>query len=374
MKVLQLTAHFHPNLGGVETHLNDLVTELQQRSFNIFVLTYIPLTTHTKYRLYEKKKDLIILRIPWIKGFFYRLVKYPILEFLYLLPGLFIVTPFVVLFFKPRVIHSHGLVAGTVAVIWGKLFRKRVIITTHSIYHFPNNGMYHNFVVWLFRNAEHILVLSQQSKHEIESLGISAEKISVFTYWVNQELFKPLDRVGQKKKFGLGNTFTLLFVGRLIEEKGIIVLLDAFNQIRDKMTLLIAGDGPLRYMVQKSANENPDIQYLGRVEQSQLPALYNAVDVLVVPSIHEEGFGRIILESLSCGTPVIASKRGGIVEAMDESVGTFVDMNVNNLKGMIEFMDRENNKNKNKREDIVAFAKKRFSKNNINAIINSYGQ
>lgn len=372
MKVLQLTCHFVPNLGGVETHLSDLVLELARRDFKIFVLSYRPLATKTEWKLYEKQKNLFILRIPWISGWFYRLVKNPILEFLYLVPGLFIITPFVLLLFRPRIIHSHGLAAGTAAVFWGKIFKKRVIVTTHSIYHFPEKGLYRDFVRWLFKSADHILALSNQSKKEIESLGIPPKKISVFTYWVDQKHFRPLNKEEQREKYKLGKSFIILFVGRLIAEKGILVLLDAFKQLRGDMKLLVAGDGPLRDTVAEYAKAKNDVLYLGRVEQENLPFLYNASDVLAVPSVHEEGFGRVILESLSCGMPVIASNRGGIREAMDESVGRLITVNAENLVLALKEFYNKRELFRKKREKIASYAKKRFGSDNIDVIINAY--
>lgn len=371
MKVLQLTAHFHPNLGGVETHLSDLVSELDKRDISTFVLTYIPLTTDVKYKLFEKRKSTNILRIPWIKGLFYKFVSHPVFEFLYLFPGLFFVTPFVLLSFHPKVIHSHGLVAGAVGVIWGKIFNRRVIVTTHSIYHFPKQGAYHHFVKWLFTNADHILTLSNQSKHEIENIGIASKKITVFTYWVDQSLFIPKDNTISRKKFKLGKEFIVLFVGRLVPEKGILVLLDAFENITTSR-LLIAGDGPLRPRVEERIKDKKNVTYLGRTLQNDLPDLYNVADVLIVPSIHEEGFGRIILESLSCGTPVIASKRGGIVEALDKSVGELIEVTPKNIKTALTEMQKHIKKYSG--NEIVSYAKMRFSANNINAIINAYEQ
>ena len=86
MKVLQLTVHYYPNVGGVETHLNDLVKGLVDSGNEVFVLTYNPLTTNISAKPFEKKRQLTVLRLPWFTGFFYKLVKNPFLEFLYLTP------------------------------------------------------------------------------------------------------------------------------------------------------------------------------------------------------------------------------------------------------------------------------------------------
>src|SRR5258708_970896 len=105
MRVLQLSVHFSPNVGGVETHLTDLVHGLARRNIDVFVLTYQPLMTNASWKVFEKEIKISILRLPWIPGFFYKFVKSPIVEFLYLTPGLFFTLPVVLLFYKTDVIH-----------------------------------------------------------------------------------------------------------------------------------------------------------------------------------------------------------------------------------------------------------------------------
>src|SRR6266498_480047 len=163
MNILQLTVHFSPNVGGVETHLTDLIKGLVKKKSNVFVLTYQPLMTQTNWKVLEKGQNYTIFRLPWIPGFFYAFIRNPIVEFLYLTPGLFLITPIVLLLNKSEVIHAHGLIAGFVGVFWGKFFEKKVILSTHSLYHFPASGLYHDFAKWIFENASSVLCLSNQS-------------------------------------------------------------------------------------------------------------------------------------------------------------------------------------------------------------------
>jgi len=246
MNILQLSCHFRPNVGGVETHLNDLVTELVRKKHNVFVLTYRPLMSDAKWKILEKQKGLTIFRIPWIKGYFYKLVKSPIVEFMYLLPGLFIVLPFVLFIKKFDVIHSHGLVAGFVGMFWGKVFDIKTVVSTHSVYEFPKNGLYPFFVKWMFNSTDKVLTLSKQSKKELVKLGVDEKKIGVFTYWVDLKKFQVTgDKMKVRKKLNLNCKFLVLFVGRLVEEKGILVLLEAAKKWNKNIKLVIAGTGPL---------------------------------------------------------------------------------------------------------------------------------
>ena len=119
------------------------------------MLTYKPLTTNVYSKVYERRGLLTIIRIPWLPGLFYKLIQFPLLEFLYLLPGLFIIAPLVIIVANPKVIHANGLVAGFAGVFWARIFGKKIIVSTHSIYNFPKKGIYRNFANLIFKNADY---------------------------------------------------------------------------------------------------------------------------------------------------------------------------------------------------------------------------
>lgn len=365
MKILQLTVHFSPNLGGVETHLDDLMSALVKNNYQVFVLTYRPLSVKAKWQVWTSSHNYRILRLPWLPGFFNKLSPYPFWEFLYLSIGLFIALPFTLLFFNPEVVHAHGVTSGLVGVFWGKLFGKRVVISTHSIYHFPPSGLYGSLVRWMFKTADFTLCLSNQSHQEIIDLGIDPQKVGRFTYWIDLEKFRPLNKVESKKQLSWQNQFVVLFVGRLVPEKGIPELLKAAPIFKKGISLKIAGSGPMESEVKP--------YYIGRIAQDDLPTHYSAADLVIVPSTHEEGFGRVILESLACGTPVIASNRGAIPEAMDETVGKLIDVTPENISSTVNYLFR-NPKDLDKISDNCRkFAEKRYSYHNADEITSTYG-
>lgn len=368
MRVLQVTAHYPPSIGGVETHLADLVKALNSRSWSVFVLTYRPLHKNVSWKLWENENKLKILRIPWIQGFFYKLVDYPILEFAYLSVGLFLVMPWIILLFNPKVIHAHGLVAGTISVIWGKFFQKKVIISTHSIYNFPEHSLYTGFIRFIFKRSDKIITLSKQSSQEVLSLGIDKSKVSVFTYWVDLARFK--NQSGAKDKLKIKAKFIVLFVGRLVTEKGVGELLQAVNGFPNGTLTLIAGIGPLEGEVRET--ESRKLRYLGPIPQSDLPLYYSAADVLIVPSIHEEGFGRVILESLACGTPIIGSNRGAIPEAIDQTVGLLINITPYNIKKAVLFLSTHHSILNKMKLKSRKFAEKKYSEKNVESIIRFY--
>ncbi|RJR28764.1 glycosyltransferase family 1 protein [Candidatus Microgenomates bacterium] len=368
MKILQLTVHFSPNLGGVETHLNDLAKELVSGGEDLFVLCYRPLTNPVKWKVFETRTNFKVLRLPWIVGFFYKLVKFPALEFLYLTPILFLATPFVLIFYRPSVIHSHGLVAGFVGVFWAKIFNLSCITTTHSFYSFPNKGAYSAIARWIFSNSTKVLTLSKRSKREIKALGVEDKKIQVFTYWIDLDMFSPVS--GAKLKLGINKKFTALFVGRLVEEKGVSILIDSICELNGRVNLLIAGEGPLKGKIMNYAKKYQYIRFVGSVPQSRLPLYYSAADVTVVPSLNEEGFGRVIIESLACNTPVIATNKGATSEAMDNSVGSFINISKDNLVNELQKYADNNKKESNKK--CINYARRKYSSKNIQVILNSY--
>lgn len=370
MKVLQLTVHLFPNIGGVETHLNDLFQALLKRDFNIFVLAYQPLTTKIDWKFMEKSKNLTILRIPWLRGFFEKLVNLPILEFIYLVPGLFFITPFVVLSYRPNVIHAHGVLAAVSAVFWGKVFSIRTVISLHSIYSFPKSGLYHNFVKMIFKNCDYVLSLSKKSNEEVKEFGV--KNAGVFTYWINLQKFKNIPMA--KKELGLNERFIVLFVGRLIEEKGIKPLLKSASLWDKDIKLLIAGGGPMEEEILKQIKGQKNISFIGKISQDDLPIYYSAADCVIVPSTSEEGFGRVIIESLACQTPVIASNRGAISEAMDETVGKFIEVTPENIKNAISDFFKNPSKLKKLSLEARLFTERRYGELNVNTIINAYAK
>lgn len=111
--VLIITSHYPPNLGGVESHLQALVSALAKNNWQTIISTYQPLASKIQAPFFEKHKDLLVYRFPWL-GFniVHKLTHYPALEFLYLFPGLLLLTTLTLLRHSRSidVIHSQGLV------------------------------------------------------------------------------------------------------------------------------------------------------------------------------------------------------------------------------------------------------------------------
>ncbi|HET6398381.1 MAG TPA: glycosyltransferase family 4 protein, partial [Candidatus Thermoplasmatota archaeon] len=108
----------------------------------------------------------------------------------------------------------------------------------------------------------------------------------------------------------------LLFVGRLVPYKGLDVLLHALARHKPGMPLVVAGDGPLRTRLEELARRlQVDVIWLGYVKEEELPGLYKGAALTVLPSVNrQEAFGICLLESMACGTPVVATSLPGVAD------------------------------------------------------------
>ncbi|MDP2729843.1 MAG: glycosyltransferase [Dehalococcoidales bacterium] len=168
-------------------------------------------------------------------------------------------------------------------------------------------------------SCHHIIASTEQEKEElIRHYGASPEKMSVVPCGVNLELFQPVNKEMAKRELGFQDSKIILFVGRIEPLKGIEQLLRAVPYLKNHEGLrlvIIGGDERTRHEIeelQKLATElhiEDSVTFLGLIKQERLPYFYSAADVCVIPSYYES-FGLVALESLACGTPVVATDVG----------------------------------------------------------------
>lgn len=372
MRILQVTSHFHPNTGGVETHLSDLCKGLVQKKNSVFVLTYRPLINKSKALTYEKRHGYSVFRIPWIPGLFYKTIASSFLQFLYLFPGMFVFTPLAIIYFRPEVINAHGIVPLAASFVWSKLFAIPIVASTHSQYHFPSRGLYRRVARYLFNSCQRVLCLSNVSKDELKAIGVKETKLSRFTYWIDTNNFSPARKRGKVLSKN-SKELTVLFVGRLVKEKGVVELIGAVDFLMDGIKIVLAGEGPLEEFVNEASLKTPNrIKFIGRVSQEDLPHVYSSSDLLIVPSTHDEGFGRVVLEALSCGTPVVVSNRGGMVESIDLSVGVKINISEKSIANTLNRLNKNREEIKKMASNCRAFALENYSEENLNTILKAY--
>ena len=177
----------------------------------------------------------------------------------------------------------------------------------------------------VYRRAERCIVLSRAFARVLEhDFGVPPERITVIPGGVDVAHFaRPGSRADARRALGWSESApTVLTVRRLVRRTGVDRLIDALPALRARVPgvrVMIAGDGPERAALEaqaKALGVADAVRFLGFVREEQLPLAYRAADLSVVPSVSLEGFGLIVPESLSAGTPVLVTPVGGLPETV----------------------------------------------------------
>lgn len=173
----------------------------------------------------------------------------------------------------------------------------------------------------LMASAQGIVAFSPHERDAMVRLyGADAEHVTLVPCGVDLSLFKPLDQKEVRDRLGLNGEKVVLYVGRLEALKGLELLLEAAAQMEtcEEVRTIVVGDGSsggedlerMRELAQTLHVEDR-FEFVGRVDHETLPLYYNAADVCVLPSYYES-FGLAALEAMACGTPVVATRVGGL--------------------------------------------------------------
>ncbi|MEO8722249.1 MAG: glycosyltransferase [Sphingobium sp.] len=165
--------------------------------------------------------------------------------------------------------------------------------------------------------ASGLLAVSQAMKRAMTAMGMDEDKIKVHYTGVDLDRFQPGDKAAAKAALGLSGP-VILSVGALIDRKGQDILIRALTQIPGSR-LLLAGYGPQSSAFKAlavSLGVDDRVGFLGAVPHDQLPNIYNAADVMALPSV-SEGLANVWVESLACGTPIVITDVGGAREVLD---------------------------------------------------------
>ena len=167
--------------------------------------------------------------------------------------------------------------------------------------------------------CQRVIVATDREREQlVKRYGALPEKTGIVPCGVNTGLFKPVNRAAAREELGLNDDRIVLFVGRIDPLKGVdrliesITHLDSYQNLR---LIIIGGDEYSRREVNRLKKLTAElgisnrVAFQGIVKQERLPFFYSAADVCVVPSYYES-FGLVALESLACGTPVVATDVG----------------------------------------------------------------
>jgi len=169
------------------------------------------------------------------------------------------------------------------------------------------------------QNCHHIIATTESEKEYLRQYyGVSSQKVGVIPCGVNLDLFRPVDKETARQRLGFTDEKIILFIGRIDPLKGIEQLLRAMPYLQNghkPRLVIIGGDENSQHEIERLRGLCCDLQLLdsvtfqGLIQQEELPYFYGAADACVVPSYYES-FGLVALESLACGTPVIANDVG----------------------------------------------------------------
>lgn len=374
--ILIISPTISPNIGGVETHLDDLLTVLNQRGYRVYAHAYSPITSPgVSWMPKENFGQVSIWRYRWFgKTLLHEVEKIPWLDFLYITPYLFF-RVFLFMIFHHReidVIHAQGFNAAFIGAHLKKIFKKRLVVSTHAVYGVDPFSKTAKRIKAILNKADCLLALSDASLNELREIGIGSKKLRRFSYWVNLDLFKPFgDRVSLRQEFGLKNSFSVLFVGRLTELKGVRHLVSVAKKLPE-IEFIFIGTGPLADFLDREAHVVRNIKFMGAVPNQGLNRYYNAADVLCITSQYEEGFGRVVMEAVACGIPVVGSNKGGLKEALNDSVSILVEPTVENLTQAILKLYGDRGYYLRLKNNCRLYALAKFGKENADLITKAY--
>ena len=227
-----------------------------------------------------------------------------------------------------------------------------------------------DFARSIYRNFDKVLFLSEALMDEaIYKLRMGPYKGEIVPLAIDENIFRTLKNREQiKNKFGWNGNNNILYVGRIhIQKKGLNILLEAFKKVIKSIPqarLYIIGGGSddqinnLKSLIHRF-DLNNKVKFIGSIANELLPKYYNAADLTVVPSIWMEAFGRVIIEAMACGKPVVSTNVGGIGEVnIDGKTGLIVEPDKNQLaQAIIKIL-----KDRNLKEKFGKTARKRVEK------------
>ena len=207
----------------------------------------------------------------------------------------------------PRMVYKRCLLTKRPSVIW---WHYRRCVEANR-----NNANYRK-----------LIVASEFVKRQAVATGYPAGQIEVVPYFTPLPERWPSACEGERGHPGLVGG-TVLFVGRVVREKGLDHLLSAFSQVRTSWRLLVAGDGPDLGRAKRLARRlrlDSRIEFAGWADRELLSRFYREASLVVLPSIWPEPFGLVGIEAMSYEKPVVAFKVGGIPEWLQDGVTGFL--------------------------------------------------
>ena len=322
-----------PHLGGVERYTSKVV-EILKKKYNIIIVT----TNDNNYKSKEIIDDIKVYRLP-----VYSLCKnrYPFLhknsEYKELLDDLN----------KEKIDYIICNTRYYQTSILGSKVSKDKKCPLYVIDHSSNHISVGNKILDFFGSIYEHHLTKKIKRYNPKFYGVSKrcnKWLKHFDIKASGVFYNAIDDKVYNEFYhevNNGDTIVLSYIGRIIKEKGVLNLLEAFSELRKKYSnieLHIAGDGPL---LEKIKNEYTDshIHFLGKLNYEEVMNLCVKTDIFVHPSMYPEGLPTSILEAGVMKCAVVATDRGGTKEVINNSnVGLIVKENVEDLVKKLDFL------------------------------------
>ena len=329
MKILMLTWEYPPRIvGGIARVVHDLSKRLIKDGHEVTVVTY---RDNADVPEYENDKGVNVYRvdnymihpnnfIDWILQLNFNLVS-KATEIINKEGGF-------------DVIHAHDWLVANAAKALKNAYGIPVVATIHATEAGRNSGIhddtqrYINDTEWMLTyEASEVIVNSNYMKNELQRLfGLPYEKINVIPNGINLSNFIGIERdYDFRRQYAMDNEKIILYVGRLVYEKGIQNLIAAMPKVLSNYhdaKLIIAGRGGMMDELRQEANNlglNDKIYFTGYLDSKQVQKMYKCADVAVFPSTYEP-FGIVALEAMLAGVPTVVSDVGGLDEIVTHGV------------------------------------------------------
>ncbi len=329
MKILMLTWEYPPRVvGGISKVVYDLSHKMVKEGNEVMVVTYKE-GDNVKY--YENDKGVEVYRvdnymirpnnfIDWIMQLNFNMITKA--------------NEIINKNGKFDVIHAHDWLVAYSAKSIKESYNIPLISTIHATESGRNSGIhdetqrYINDSEWMLTyESSEVIVNSNYMKNEVQRLfGLPYDKINVIPNGVNLQLFSNVNiDYDFRRQYAMDNEKIILYVGRLVYEKGIQNLIAAMPKVLDRYhdsKLIICGRGgmidELREQVKYLGIENK-VYFAGYCDSKKMQKMYKCADVAVFPSTYEP-FGIVAIESMLSGTPTIVSDVGGLNEIIEHGV------------------------------------------------------
>ena len=236
---------------------------------------------------------------------------------------------------KVDAFHAHDWLVATAGIGLKHVFRKPLFATMHSTeigrrngIHFDYERMIHETEAWLTYEAWKVICCSDYMiSHVRWTFGLPEDKLVMIPNGVNTDVYaatEKSDLTRFRAKFALPEEKIVLFVGRLVYEKGVHVFVNAIPKILEKVNakFVIVGNGYMKEQLSglvKNMGTAHKVLFTGFVDDDTLRKLQKCANVSVVPSLFEP-FGIVALEAMAAKSPVVVSDTGGLGEIVDHDV------------------------------------------------------